>query len=81
MNEKARQDQGRAHALLVENSDGSLLVSVRAPLLGRTGADELCRAFPTGGGRPAAAGINSLPPARLTEFLNLFVETFGGKRD
>jgi len=76
MNEKARADQERAQALLVDNSDGSLLVSVRAPLARRTGADTLCRTFPSGGGRPAAAGINILPPQRLPEFLNLFFETF-----
>jgi len=60
----------------VDNSDGSLLVSFRAPLTRRSGADTLCRAFPTGGGRPAAAGINNLPPQMLNEFLNLFSETF-----
>jgi len=76
MNEKARGDRDRAQALLVDNSDGSLLVSVRAPLTRRSGADTLCRAFPTGGGRPAAAGINNLPPQMLNEFLNLFFETF-----
>jgi hypothetical protein len=81
MNERARADQDRAQALLVENSDGSLLVSVRAPLARRTGADMLCRAFPSGGGRPAAAGINTLPPGMLSQFLNLFFETFKKERD
>lgn len=81
MNEKAREDQSRAHALLVENNDGSLLASVRSPLLRRTGADELCRAFPSGGGRPAAAGINNLPAQLLPGFLELFAETFGKSRD
>ena len=76
MNEKARADQDRAQALLVDNGDGSLLVSVRAPLARRTGADTLCRAFPSGGGRPAAAGINALPSLMLSEFLSLFFETF-----
>ncbi len=47
----------RAHAVLTEIGGGDLLVSVRAPLANRTGADEICRQFPTGGGRKAAAGI------------------------
>jgi len=81
MNEKARADRDRAQALLVENCDGSLLVSVRAPLTRRTGADTLCRAFPTGGGRPAAAGINSLPRQMLPEFLSLFFKTFEKEGD
>jgi hypothetical protein len=41
----------RAHAVLTEIGGGELLVSVRAPLANRTGADEVCRQFPTGGAR------------------------------
>jgi hypothetical protein len=48
------------------------VVSVRAPLINRTGADELCRQFPTGGGRKAAAGINVLPADRLPDFIRAF---------
>jgi hypothetical protein len=40
----------------------------------RTGADELARQFPTGGGRKAAAGINALPENQLNEFLNAIAE-------
>ncbi len=65
----ARQEPGRAHALLIPNRDGSWRISVRAPLAHRTGADLLCRRFPTGGGRAAAAGINALPPEMLDAFL------------
>ena len=50
----------RAHAVLTDIPNG-YLVSVRAPLKNRTGADEVCRQFVTGGGRSAAAGINCLP--------------------
>ena len=50
----------RAHAVLTDIPEG-YLVSVRAPLNNRTGADEVCRQFATGGGRSAAAGINCLP--------------------
>jgi len=75
-NEKAREMESKAHALLVENPDSTLLISVRAPLVNRQGADELCRAFPTGGGRTAAAGINALPPEMVDDFLKKFAEVF-----
>lgn len=62
----------RAHAVLTEIGGGDLLVSVRAPLTNRTGADEICRQFATGGGRKAAAGINRLPPEDLARFIDVF---------
>lgn len=62
----------RAHAVLTEKANGNFLVSVRAPLSHRTGAAELCRRFPTGGGREAAAGINDLPADRLNAFIDAF---------
>ncbi len=67
-NELARAHPARAHALLTELPGGDFLVSVRAPLNNRTGADELCREFETGGGRQAAAGINRLPGADVGRF-------------
>uniref|UniRef100_UPI004056BD37 acetyltransferase n=1 Tax=Candidatus Electronema sp. TaxID=2698783 RepID=UPI004056BD37 len=73
----ANQRPAQAHALLTDNSDGSLLVSVRSPLSDRNGADILCRQFPTGGGRAAAAGINALPAAQLDDFLQAFSRQFG----
>jgi hypothetical protein len=76
-NEKAREREGLAHALLIDNGDQTTMASIRAPLTNRTGADELCRSFPTGGGRPAAAGINALPDEMLDEFLTAFEEVFG----
>ena len=75
-NEKARELPDSAHALLVDNGDGSYLISVRAPLNRKSGADILCRSFPTGGGRAAAAGINALPAAMLDEFVEKFTEIF-----
>lgn len=75
-NEKARELPEKAHALLVDNGDGTFLVSVRAPLVRKKGAVDLCRRFPTGGGRAAAAGINQLPGKQLDEFLQAFDETF-----
>jgi len=60
-NDLANQNPDRAHAVLTEKSNGNYLVSVRAPINNKTGAVDLCRQFPTGGGRAAAAGINDLP--------------------
>jgi hypothetical protein len=75
-NEKARELPKKAHALLVNNGDGTFLVSVRAPLVRKQGAVDLCRRFPSGGGRAAAAGINQLPAKQLDEFFQAFDETF-----
>lgn len=71
-NLKARENPAGAHALITENSDGSLRISVRAPLDTKINADVLCRKFPTGGGRAAAAGINGLPSEMLNSFLDEF---------
>ncbi|HEY8219750.1 MAG TPA: DHH family phosphoesterase [Methylobacter sp.] len=62
----------RAHAVITHNKDHDYQVSVRAPLCNKTGADELCSAFPTGGGRKAAAGINHLPEDKLNNFIEKF---------
>ena len=62
----------RAHAVITHNQQGDYQVSVRAPLLNKTGADEVCSAFASGGGRKAAAGINHLPCAQLTVFIKKF---------
>jgi hypothetical protein len=71
-NELATANPGRAHALLTRSPLGNYVVSVRAPLSNRTGADALCRQFETGGGRQAAAGINALPASRLDDFVQAF---------
>ena len=75
-NLKAREEQNSAHAIITENSDSTLRISVRAPLADRRNADTLCKSFPTGGGRAAAAGINALPPELLDNFLETFHSTF-----
>jgi hypothetical protein len=77
-NALAQQAPGRAHALLSELPGGGYRVSVRAPLTTREGADELCRAFPSGGGRKAAAGINLLPADQFDTFVERFRQTFAG---
>jgi len=68
-NDLANQSPDRAHAVLTD-IDGGYLVSVRAPLNNRSGADDVCRQFETGGGRAAAAGINKLPYAELGRFID-----------
>lgn len=76
-NELAQKHPSRAHAILTIK-DGAYVVSVRAPLNNRKGADELCLKFPTGGGRSAAAGINELPFDMLEEFVDAFNGQFSG---
>lgn len=71
-NKLAGANPDRAHALLTELPQGGYVVSVRAPLNNKSGADDLCRQFPTGGGRKAAAGINELPAAMYDEFVAAF---------
>lgn len=70
-NELANRNPDKACAIVTEKADNALLVSVRAPLNNRTGADEVVRQFPTGGGRKAAAGINALPGEQLDQFLKV----------
>lgn len=69
-NELANKYPERAHAVITERHDGNYLVSVRAPLNRKFGADELVSQFPTGGGRKAAAGINELPNEMLGQFID-----------
>lgn len=76
-NQLARDNPHRAHALASLLPSGDYLVSVRAPLATKVGADDLCRQFPTGGGRKAAAGINQLPADQLQEFLDAMQKQFG----
>lgn len=73
-NELTNRHPDKSCAIVTETEGGSYLVSIRAPLNNRTGADEVARQFATGGGRKAAAGINELPSSRLDEFLTLLAE-------
>ena len=70
-NQLTQEHPDRAHAILTER-EGGYLVSVRAPLNRRTGADDVCRSFETGGGRSAAAGINHLPESDVARFIQVF---------
>jgi hypothetical protein len=75
-NQLAQDCPDRAHALLTALPEGGYVVSVRAPLTNKQGADQLCRAFPTGGGRQAAAGINHLSEDLYDKFVAKFKETY-----
>lgn len=76
-NDLANTAPARAHAVLTLKANGNYLISVRAPLANKTGADELCRSFATGGGRAAAAGVNDLPAAELPVFIDRFKTFYG----
>lgn len=78
-NRLAAASPARAHALLAPNAAGTLTVSVRAPKVRPEGADALCRQFPGGGGRKAAAGINGLPEGEVDRFLESFAVFFAGR--
>ncbi len=71
-NDLANQNPDRAHAVLTEKAEGNYLVSIRAPLSNKQGANEIVGQFPTGGGRAAAAGINDLPVDQLAKFIDVF---------
>ncbi len=75
-NDLTTQFPERAHAVLTEKDNGNYLVSVRAPLSNKQGAVDLCRQFPTGGGRAAAAGINDLSAPDLQAFIDKFSEFY-----
>ena len=75
-NLKARDQPDSAHALITENRDKSLRISVRAPQNDRRDAATLCKGFATGGGRAGSAGINSLPADQFDAFLEAFNSTY-----
>lgn len=75
-NRLATASPARAHAVLSPKPGGGFLVSVRAPLARREGADTLCAGFESGGGRKAAAGINHLPEADVDRFAQAFFAAY-----
>ncbi len=76
-NHLANNNPAKAHAVLTYNKDGGYLISVRAPLNNKVGADVFCSGFITGGGRKSAAGINHLPKDRLNVFIDKFNAFYG----
>ncbi len=75
-NRLARESPAQAHAILTAKPGGGYVVSVRAPLATKYGADQLCSQFETGGGRKGAAGVNHLPESELGRFIAGFFEVF-----
>ncbi len=75
-NQLAVESPAQAHAVLTAKPDGGYVVSVRAPMVAKSGADELCSQFETGGGRKGAAGINHLPEAELGRFNAAFFDIY-----
>lgn len=75
-NELANKAPDCAHAVVSSNSNKGYQISVRSPLNNKTGADELCSSFPTGGGRKAAAGVNHLEINDLPAFISAFEKQY-----
>ena len=75
-NDLANQHPERAHAVITQKADDGYLVSIRAPLNNKQGADEVCRQFDTGGGRAAAAGINHLPASELPKLIEVLTKRY-----
>ncbi len=75
-NQLAVESPAQAHAVLTAKPDGGYVVSVRAPMVAKSGADTLCSQFETGGGRKGAAGINHLPETELGRFNAAFFDIY-----
>ena len=75
-NQLAVESAQQAHAVLTSKPGGGYVVSVRSPLVARSGADILCSQFETGGGRKGAAGINHLPDSEVDRFIAAFYVVF-----
>ena len=75
-NRLAVESPAQAHAVLTAKSGGGYVISVRAPLVNKAGADTLCSQFDSGGGRKGAAGINHLPETELGRFIATFFEIY-----
>ncbi len=75
-NQLAVDSPAQAHAVLTAKPSGGYVVSVRAPLVVKSGADVLCSQFATGGGRKGAAGINHLPESEVNRFVTAFYAVF-----
>lgn len=75
-NELSYDDPNCAYALAIDQGNGQLTVSVRAPFNAPYGAAAVCSQFVGGGGREGAAGINSLPIAQLDTFWRIFSDSY-----
>jgi hypothetical protein len=68
-NQLAGANPQRAHAVLTQHANNNYTVSIRAPINSPYGADDVAIAFPTGGGRKRAAGINQLPAEDINKLI------------
>lgn len=75
-NRLAEASPTQAHAVLTRKPEGGFVVSVRAPIANKFGADDICSQFETGGGRKGAAGINHLAEADYMRFVGVFFSTY-----
>lgn len=75
-NALANKAPNKAHAIITTNNKDGYLISIRAPLTRKFGAEALASQFSTGGGREAAAGINHLPKEQLSAFIHKFQQHF-----
>ena len=75
-NKLKEKSQDKSFAVLTQKADGSYVVSVRTADPKNKPASEFCAAFPTGGGRHAAAGINTLLVEDLAQFSKRFFTYF-----
>src|SRR5512135_1447701 len=75
-NQLARNDPSRAHAVLTPGSRGGFAVSLRAPSADGASAADVCRRFPTGGGRREAGGIDRLAPGDLETLFAVLAESY-----
>ncbi len=72
----AVREPRRAHAIVVPRADGAYTVSLRVPAGARTSADAFCRAYPGGGGRAIAAGVDAVAPDALEALLRAFLAAY-----
>lgn len=70
------ESKDKSFAVLTQKPDGSYVVSVRTADPKNKSASGFCSAFSSGGGRQAAAGINSLPVEELALFSKKFFSYF-----
>lgn len=68
-NELANEFPDRAHLILTPVNATNYMVSIRAPLSNRSGADNVASQFATGGGRAGAAGIDLLPDSNISDLI------------
>lgn len=73
----ARENPAKAIVIATDNADGTLTISLRAPKNHPYGASTLCSAYPSGGGREGAAGVNALQPWQLETFMATVAKYYG----